>query len=201
VDEARAKGRIKLPVAEAFRISVEQIRRRLNRSSIMIGSIAISVAFMSHFTVMDLVFEAYGKQAGFTVETYQIWLIVMSFIVGIISLANSTLIAVYERYREIGAMKSMGALDRHVLELFLFEASIYGLIGGVVGFICGTVSAVASASYPVGGRFIPLVCSPGFFTRLSISVGLAVAVSVAATSFPAFRASRLRPVEALEYEI
>ncbi len=99
-------------------MSLEQIKRRIKRSSIIIASIALGIALMSHFLVANLIFQSYGQVTGMVMEAYQFWLIAVSFIVCVVDLTNSSLIAVYERYREIGIMKSLGALDRHVLELF-----------------------------------------------------------------------------------
>jgi len=201
VSDTRASGRVELPINEAFRISLEQIQRRMRRSSITIASVALSIAFMAYFLVTNLIFESYGSRTGIKVETYQFWLIVVSFLVSIISLTNSTLIAVYERVKEIGTMKFLGALDRHVLELFLIEATIYGLIGGILGFIGGVFGATFSTSLQIGLGAILGVPVLGFITHLGLSIGLAVVLSLAATIYPAYKAAKLKPVEALAYEI
>jgi ABC-type antimicrobial peptide transport system permease subunit len=67
---------------------------------------------------------------GSTMEAYQFWLIIVSLFVCGIGLINANLIAIYERYREIGTMKCLGAMDQHVMKLFLIESLIFGAIGG-----------------------------------------------------------------------
>lgn len=200
-DDTKVTGGVKLPFVEAFRISFEQIQRRIRRSSIVIGAIALGIALMTHFLVTNLIFEAYGKPTGIKVEAYQLWLVVVSIVVCVIGLTNSSLIAVYERYREIGIMKSLGALDRHVLELFLIESTIYGLIGGILGFIAGTISAIISTSLQIGFDALSNVGALDLLLHFNYSVGLAVVLNTVSTVYPAYKAARLRPVEALGYEI
>jgi len=135
------------------------------------------------------------------VEAYQLWLVVVSILVCVIGLTNSSLIAVYERYREIGIMKALGALDRHILELFLIESTVYGLVGGILGFFAGTVVAGVSAGFQIGFGTLLNVRLLDLLLHLSYSVGLAVVLNVVSTVYPAYKAARLRPVEALEYEV
>ena len=111
------------------------------------------------------------------------------------------LIAVYERYKEIGTMKCLGALDRHIILLFLVESSFQGLAGGLAGFLLGLAAAVASTGFTTGFDIalkVPPLQMPTLFTG---SVALALTLSMTATLYPAWRASKLRPVEALRYEL
>ena len=198
---SQSKGRVELPLSEAFRVSLEQIRRRMKRSGIVVLSITLGIALMAHFLVANLIFEAYGKSLGLTMEAYQFWLIVVSFLVCVVGLTNASLIAVYERYREIGIMKSLGALDRHILEMFLIECTIFGLIGGTLGFAAGSISASFATSAQIGFGALSNVRIPDLLLNLGYSVGLAVLLNVVSTIYPAYKAAKLKPVEALAYEI
>ena len=199
--EMALKKEVKLPPSEAIRVSLEQIKRRIKRSGIIIASIALGIALMSHFLVANLIFQSYGQSTGIVMEAYQFWLIIVSFIVCVVGLTNSSLIAVYERYREIGIMKSLGALDRHVLELFLIEATLFGLAGGVLGFFLGTLSAAISTGFQIGFGALFTMNISYFLLNLGYAVGLAVVLNILSTAYPAYKAAKLKPVEALEYEI
>lgn len=199
--EMRLKKEVKLPLSEAIGVSLEQIKRRIKRSGIIIASIALGIALMSHFLVANIIFQSYGQSTGIVMEAYQFWLIIVSFIVCVVGLTNSSLIAVYERYREIGIMKSLGALDRHVLELFLIEATLFGLLGGVLGFFLGTLSATISTGFQIGFGAISTMNISHFLLNLGYATVLAVALNMLSTAYPAYKAARLKPVEALEYEI
>lgn len=201
IDEGKKGVKVELPLVDAFWISLEQIRRRLKRSSITVASVSLGLAFLVYFLTSNLIIEVYGEQLGLQVEAYQYWLVIISLIVCIVGLTNSNLISVYERYREIGTMKALGALDQHILKLFFLESLIYGLIGGTIGFVGGIIGAAASIPSQIGLAGLLNLPAQSILTYIGYSIGIAVVLSVGATVFPAFKASKLHPVEALEYEL
>jgi len=104
------------------------------------------------------------------------------------------LISVYERFREIGALKCLGALDGHVLKLFLVEAGSQGFTGGLLGFALGL--AIAGAQSRLGS-----LQSPGsVIVPLAKVLAISVSLSILSSLYPAWRASKLTPVEALSSE-
>ncbi|WP_254766284.1 ABC transporter permease [Salinilacihabitans rarus] len=117
----------------------------------------------------------------------------ISLLVGSIGIANIMLVSVTERTREIGIMKAVGAGNRDVLGLFLTEAVILGAIGAVLGTGLGLVAGYAGAWYVD----LPLVY-PYEYVALAIVVG--VLVGIASGLYPAWRAARTDPIEALRYE-
>jgi len=146
--------------------------------------------------VTNIVFAAYMSSMG-TIEAYQFWLIIVSLLVCGIGLINTNLIATYERYTEIGTMKCLGALDQHVVKLFLTEALVFGLIGGLLGFSVGALIAIASSCFQLGIDALWKTPLAATIQYLGLTTILSVVLSVASTVYPALRAARLNPVEAL----
>jgi len=121
----------------------------------------------------------------------------ISLLVGGLGIANTMYTSVLERTREIGVMKAIGARNSDILLIFLFEAGLLGLVGGVIGAAMGValsfgVAAIANAA--MGSELfrvtfsLPLVL--GAFT-FSFLIGIISGV------FPALQASKLNPVDAL----
>ena len=121
----------------------------------------------------------------------------LALLVGGLGMANTLLMSVFERTREIGLLRALGWRRRRVLGLILREAFLVGLLGGVVGAGLG-VGAVfllrSSASFfgVMGGQF-----TPDLFVRAFVTV---IAMGLVGGAYPAWWASRLLPVEALRYE-
>jgi len=195
------RGKITFPLSEAFSISLEQIKRRFLRSFIVVTSIVLGVAFMSYLIMTNVIVNAFMREAGASVEAYQFWLVIVSFFVCGISLINATLIAIYERYKEIGTMKCLGALDQHILKLFFIEAFLFGLIGGVMGFLSGTLIAALSSVFQFGIGVIWKIPPVETLTYMGLTTLLSIVLSIGTTIYPALKAARLNPVEALSFEI
>jgi len=192
---------VEFPFREAFWMSLEQIRKRLKRSIILVGSIALGISLLTHLEMTNVILATYMSSMGSTMEAYQFWLIIVSLFVCGIGLINANLIAIYERYREIGTMKCLGAMDQHVMKLFLIESLIFGAVGGVLGFSFGTITAIASSSVQLGINALSFTPLEAILRYLAISTGLSVLLSVISTMYPALRAARLNPVEALRHNI
>jgi len=202
-------GEISFPISEAFKISLESIRKRFARAAITMVSVTLGIAFLVSLLLMASI--QVGAEAG--VEPYMYWLLFVSLLVCGVGITNSMLIAVAERYKEIGTYKTLGALDRHILELFLMEALIIGTVGGLIGYIGGLIAgALYAFSNNQIPRFTEVLVTPQksipLFAELPASVSLfllgmilAVALSLIATIGPAYYASKLKPAEALRYEI
>ena len=143
---------------------------------------------MTAETFMDL-------YRSFTSTAYLVMIGVssISLVVGGIVIMNIMLVSVTERTKEIGVRKAVGARRRHILWQFLVEAVTLALVGGLIGILIGTVIAkIISLTTPL----------PSAVELWSVVAGLLIASSVGIFFgiFPAMKAAKLNPIEALRYE-
>jgi len=117
----------------------------------------------------------------------------ISLIVGGIGIMNIMLVSVTERTREIGIRKAIGAKRRNILVQFLIEASVVTGFGGVVGIILGFVTIRAMSKLNIATAIFSIPWAILAFT-ISLAIGIVFGL------FPASKASRLNPIEALRYE-
>ena len=118
----------------------------------------------------------------------------ISLVVGGIGIMNIMLVSVTERTREIGLRKAVGAKRRNVLGQFLIEAVTLALIGGLLGIALGAGGAVAATS------FIDNFSAVVGLDAIAIAILFSMAVGLFFGIYPAYRASRLNPIDALRYE-
>jgi putative ABC transport system permease protein len=145
-----------------------------------------------------------------TVQTFLASLAAIALLVAGIGIMNIMIVSLIERTREIGVLKALGMKSRTVLSIFLWEAVIIGLIGAVIGIVSGW--SVAQVVSRIGFRASTTTAGPllealhGGITPVltpTVVVGafaFGVCVSVIFALYPAWRASRIKPSEAMRYE-
>ncbi|MGD9969417.1 MAG: ABC transporter permease [Sulfuricurvum sp.] len=117
----------------------------------------------------------------------------ISLVVGGIGIMNIMLVSVTERTREIGIRLAIGALEREVLMQFLIEAIVLSSLGGIIGVALGLGAGIGvSIAFD-----LPLVFNPGI---VLIAFCFSVAIGIVFGYFPARKAARLNPIDALRYE-
>ncbi len=118
----------------------------------------------------------------------------VSLLVGGIGIMNIMLVSVTERTREIGVRKAIGAKRRDILWQFLIESIVLSLLGGVIGIALGVCGALLLGH--VSADYTPILTLP----PILLAFGFAAAVGIFFGFYPAQKASRLSPIEALRYE-
>jgi putative ABC transport system permease protein len=123
----------------------------------------------------------------------------ISLIVAAMGIMNTMLMSVMERTHEIGVMKAIGAKNRNILSLFLLEAGVVSLLGGICGCILGVLGARA-ISFGIATAFdveIAAIVKPEVLLG---GIAVAVVVGVLSGLYPARKASKMSPVEAVKYQ-
>jgi putative ABC transport system permease protein len=121
----------------------------------------------------------------------------IALVVGGIGIMNIMLVSVTERTREIGLRKAVGAQRRDILGQFLTEATALSLMGGIIGTALGWGVSRLVGSVQLGTSSITPVVGAD---AVVLAVGFSLAIGIFFGIYPAFRASALKPIEALRYE-
>jgi len=141
------------------------------------------------FSVFDLLLGIFGS---------------LALAVATLGIINTLVMAILERRREIGVLKALGAADSDVKQLFFVEAGVMGLAGGVFGVFFGWLigrSLTLGTNIYLKRQDLPGVeISAVPWWLVGGAIGFAVLVSLAAGLYPASRAAKLNPVDALRYE-
>lgn len=210
---------IVLPWSRALQMTRENIFVRIGRSAITASGIFLGIAFLS-----AVLFGAAASEVAALKELRElglatakedtqarvIWLAGMSLLVATVGIVNSMLMSVTERYKEIGTMKCLGALDSFIVRLFLLEAGLLGILGSTLGAIAGTgvmtlvyasrlgwsgsLSSWGATAVQMGGWAMPL------WLGITISILIGGILSLAAATYPAWRAAKMPPAAALRSE-
>jgi ABC-type lipoprotein release transport system permease subunit len=121
----------------------------------------------------------------------------LAVFIGAVGMLNTMLMSVLERTREIGVLRALGWRRRQVIGMILQEALALGLVGGVCGIVLGFGMAWGMMQIPLIKGMLRLSYSPQLLIQ---AVGAGLVAGIVGGLYPAWRATRMRPVEALRYE-
>lgn len=211
---------IVLPWKKSLEMACNSLRVRFFRSLITVFSLVLAIAFLS-FTLSNTaiareLYRLHGNmalplltQAGYLFDSAngiinagpkELWLMVLSLLVCTVGIVNAQLMSVTERFREIGIMKCLGALDRIILRLFLIEAFLLGIFGAGAGCALGMLAAWGRAIL----HFNTLDCIGISFSPLLLQAtqawGIGIGLSILGVLYPAILAARLQPVIVMKEE-
>jgi len=215
----RVQKQAQLPFRRAFEIAWKNIRVRLLRSLLVTSGIILALSFLTYILCSDamsrhLVQHASPQElasltrAGVLEEmddadrrTQTLWLVGLALMVSFVGILNAMLLSVTERFAEIGTMKCLGALDFLIVELFLLESTLQGFVGTAIGVAIGLALTFLEVWADFGSMVwtnIPV----GPLALLCLTCLLAgTALTVIGALYPAWRAAKMQPVDAMRSEI
>ena len=128
------------------------------------------------------------------------WLIGLALLVAFVGILNAMLMSVTERFREIGTMKCLGALDGFIIKLFLLESAFQGVVGTLIGIVLGLGMSLIGASVNYGSYAWKKLPAQQILIAILICLAVGIALTIVGAVYPAWRAARMQPIEAMRVE-
>jgi ABC-type lipoprotein release transport system permease subunit len=218
---------IVLPMSKAVEISFRSLKIRFGRSLITTSGVVLAIAFLMSVwssneivsslrsadkSEINLLLQKNGIETGITEagdaseeaagrmqeeKSKQTWLISLSLLVCVVGIANAMLMSVTERFREIGTMKCLGALDNFIVKLFLLESTFQGLAGTSAGIVIGFALTLGLALLDYGGYTFTYFPLGGIAESAGYALVVGTLLSLVGAMLPAYRAAKMEPVEAM----
>ena len=218
---------IVLPMSKAVEISFRSLKIRFGRSLITTSGVILAIAFLMSVwsnneiisslrnadkSEINLLLQKNGIETGIAEagdtsaeakarmeeeRSKQTWLISLSLLVCVVGIANAMLMSVTERFREIGTMKCLGALDTFIVKLFLLESTFQGLAGTSAGIVIGFVLTLGLALLDYGGYTFTYFPLSGIAESAGYALVVGTLLSLVGAMLPAYRAAKMEPVEAM----
>ncbi len=209
-----------LPWKQSLIMSYKSIRARFFRSLVTTMTLVLAVSFLAFSQIsIDIadamlvsdnpVFHRILLQSGYDIlpddvslsaSPKQRWIVVLSLLVCVVGIINAQLMSVTERFREIGTMKCLGALDRFIVRIFVMEASMQGFAGSVTGAFVGGIAACSGAIFRFGTDILPIFPWQDILSTSALAIGTGIGLSLLGVLYPAIMAARMQPVEAMRVE-
>ena len=212
-------------MSKAVEISIRSLKIRFGRSLITTSGIILAIAFLMSVwssnaligslrdadkSEINLLLQKNGIETGTggkaspeaqaqiqEEKSKQSWLIGLSLLVCVVGIANAMLMSVTERFREIGTMKCLGALDSFIIKLFLLESTFQGVVGTTIGIVIGLLMTLGLTLLAYGGYVLSYFPLGGILQAALASLVAGTLLSLVGAMLPAYKAAKMEPVEAM----
>lgn len=211
---------VALPLRKSFQMAYQSIRVRFFRSLVTTMSLVLAVAFLCFIQTGNDIAGGLASsndaqiirsltKAGYDIDPVtndiagsakQRWIVFLSLLVCVVGIVNAQLMSVTERFREIGTLKCLGALDRFIVRIFVIEASLQGLTGAFAGALLGAVGALLISLIRFGFSAMIYVHYTDIAVTMLYAVCTGTILSLLGVLYPAIVASRMQPVEAMRVD-
>jgi putative ABC transport system ATP-binding protein len=186
-------GRLRLRPSLVWSMALGSLRLRLARSLLTLLTIAVATAFLVYLLLLPA--------GGTTAEINNARLtLALALLVSAAGVLNTLLMAVTQRYREIGTLKCLGALDSFVLLSVLLEAMLLGLAGALAGVLLGGLIALGLGALRFGSEVWTQVPWASLPRQSLLAIGVGLGLAFLGAAIPAFIAARMAPMEAMRGE-
>ena len=168
-------------------------------------AVGVMAAAEIQFTRPAQVMEVMSKETIDSAEvarTFRPWWLVIALGISIAGITNAILMSVTERIKEIGTLKCLGAMSYHIVEIFLFESVLIGLIGGALGALVGIGLAMLNllmSGAEEAGLHLPSAME--LLGTFGAGVFFSVFIALTASVIPVVIAARIQPADAMRYEV
>jgi predicted lysophospholipase L1 biosynthesis ABC-type transport system permease subunit len=207
-----------LSLLKSIKITWRSIRVRFWRSLLVTSGVVLALAFLVYVLCSEALRQNIVASAPATmIENMQRgglvvvanqdaviqtrWMVGLALLVGFVGVLNAMLLSVTERFREIGTMKCLGALDSLVVRLFLLESVSQGVIGSLLGISIGLALTLIEGRGDYGAviwQFIPVA---RWFQMTAFCFVAGVGLTIIGALYPARLAARMVPVDAMRSEV
>jgi hypothetical protein len=199
------RQQVELPFSKAYEFALRSIKIRFWRSMITAGGVFLGIAFLASVLTSKAI-------AGPNIDPKEVakmnWLVALSLLVCAVGITNSMLMSVTERFREIGTMKCLGALNQFIVKIFMIEALLMGIIASCLGWALGTTLIILSKlaagvppNAPPGTVPLGVLTGVDVLLILAFCVPVGAALTALATYIPARQAASIPPAAALRTDV
>lgn len=212
---------VKLPTSKVMELAWKNIRVRLTRSLLVTSGIILALAFLTYILCSDGLARGVATPGRLSTDlleelkkegvlaamadsesrTQTWWMVGLALMVSFVGILNAMLMSVTERFAEIGTMKCLGALDSLIIKLFLLESVFQGLAGTTVGIVIGVALAYLEGMSAYGMEVWGLIDINTLGKLVGTCLLAGTLLTVAGAMYPAWRAAKMQPVDAMRTEV
>jgi predicted lysophospholipase L1 biosynthesis ABC-type transport system permease subunit len=204
-----------LPYRKVMTIALRGLRIRLAKTFLVTCCIALAVAFLTYIlcsngmnaNIAQLASDALQQRLAREglLEQFQsveqqsqtAWMLGIALLISFVGIVNAMLISVTERFREIGTMKCLGGLDSFIVKLYLIESLLQGVVGTLMGIVLGVILAYLEGFSRFGGEVWSLLPVVTLLKYIAITFACGIGLTTAGALYPAWRAAKMEPVDAM----
>lgn len=185
--------RLRLRPELIWSMAMSSLRLRMGRTMLTLLTVAACCAFLLFLLTTPAAEDPADRQ---------MWslMITLSLVVSAAGVLNTMLMSVTQRYREIGTLKCLGALDGFVLLSVMMESALLGLAGALIGIVLGLIFSLLLGLLGSGMEVFTLAYWSGLYWKIALSALVGLCLTSLGAAAPAIIAAKMPPVEAMRGE-